>query len=94
MEWKKVAQQLITANNVIQFSKKKFYPNNCYGLIYSVNSPFPQMIGPESVVENYREEKWFSICFEKDRLSLRKDKVHSLEGKYSLVYVWYSESTK
>ena len=42
-------------NKVLQ-KKKKFYPNNCYGLIYSVNSPLPQMIGTGSVVENYRKE--------------------------------------
>lgn len=44
-------------NKVLQKKKKKkFYPNNCYGLIYSVNSPLPQMIGTGSVVENYRKE--------------------------------------
>lgn len=58
MKWKKVAWQLIVATNVIQFSKKKKknYPNNCYGLIYSVSSPLPQMVGPGSVIENYRKE--------------------------------------
>lgn len=42
--------------NTILQKKKKNYPNNCYGLIYSVSSPLPQMVGPGSVIENYRKE--------------------------------------